>query len=381
MKKRVSHWFLLSVVAVIFAVACKKEANLSHPAGHSPVPENAATSSVGNKYSVTTEQTVVTDADAIQAHFDRGTAGEFVGGGIKIVWRRVPALQGQPDRGAIVISSGRTEGMVIYPELIYDLAKRGYTVYILDHRGQGFSGRLLEDRQRSHVVQFDDYVADLETFVNTIVKPANHAKRYLLAHSMGGGIATLYIEKNHEDFDAAVLITPMHEPRLPLSSSALCKANEAIPDGKLDGYGLKQGPYDPPPFAENDLTHSKIRFERLHASYRAVNDRDQVDPTIGGPTHRWIRQACRAATRAVEKAAEVRTPVLILQASHDTAVGNAAQDEFCKRVNAAKNTDVHEKLVKCERYVAEHAFHALHLEADPFRIPALTKIFDFLDQH
>ena len=49
-------------------------------------------------------------------------------------------------KGAIVISSGRTECMLKYKEVVFELTKEGYSVYIFDHRGQGFSDRLTRHR-------------------------------------------------------------------------------------------------------------------------------------------------------------------------------------------------------------------------------------------
>lgn len=45
----------------------------------------------------------------------------------------------------IFVSTGRIESFVKYPELAYDLFHCGYDVMIVDHRGQGRSGRLLDD--------------------------------------------------------------------------------------------------------------------------------------------------------------------------------------------------------------------------------------------
>jgi lysophospholipase len=64
----------------------------------------------------------------------------------------------------IVVCPGRIESYVKYAELAYDLFHLGFDVLIIDHRGQGRSGRLLEDSHRGHVVNFSDYVDDLTAF-------------------------------------------------------------------------------------------------------------------------------------------------------------------------------------------------------------------------
>ena len=56
----------------------------------------------------------------------------------------------------LVISSGRSESYVKYPEVLYDFFHLGFDVFIMDHRGQGLSGRMLDDPQKGHVERFDD---------------------------------------------------------------------------------------------------------------------------------------------------------------------------------------------------------------------------------
>ncbi|MBA1432728.1 MAG: alpha/beta fold hydrolase [Epsilonproteobacteria bacterium] len=119
-------------------------------------------------------------------------------------------------KAIIVISSGRTEGMVKYQELLYDLNRNGYSVYILDHRGQGYSERLVEDKKMGYVDNFFHYVDDLKFFVANYVP--HFKKRILLGHSMGGAIAALYAERYRDDFDALVLASPICEPSLLLPS-------------------------------------------------------------------------------------------------------------------------------------------------------------------
>lgn len=276
------------------------------------------------------------------------------------------------ERGAVVISSGRTESMLIYEELIGDFNRQGYSVYIHDHRGQGLSGRLLAGEanlHKSHVVTFDDYVTDMKTFVDQVVKPdrrGHNNKLFLVAHSMGGAIASLYLERYQNDFYAAVLVTPMHAPRMPAFAVQGAKVLRLI---RPDGYALGQVGYEPPAFVDvrSDLTHSRTRLERMRRAYAAAAATGRHDPRLGGPTHGWLAAANEAAKAAVANAARVKVPVLILQASDDTAVNNAEQREFCNRVPAGN----------CRGFVLEKSFHAVFNEADTYRVPALTKIFDF----
>jgi lysophospholipase len=289
-------------------------------------------------------------------------------------------VDGASEKGAIIISSGRTESMLIYQELIRDLNSRGYSVYIHDHRGQGLSGRLrkADDAQKSYVRTFDDYVADLKTFVDTIEPDKQHRKHkklFLLAHSMGGAVATLYIETPgyENDFDAAVLVTPMHAPRMPAWAVSGASVLHLI---WPTSYALGQQGYVSRTFFDtnSDLTHSRARFERIAAIYAAAASdaarHQEHDPRLGGPTHGWLDAASKAGAKAVADAKNVKIPVLILQASDDTAVSNEEQGDFCRGVPNHN----------CQGYLIEKSFHAVFNEADTYRVPALTTIFSFLGE-
>lgn len=89
--------------------------------------------------------------------------GEFTGVE-NVPIRYVRFISPQHDK-VILLCPGRIESYVKYPELAYDLFHSGYDVVIIDHRGQGRSGRLLADSHCGHVVEFEDYVDDLETRV------------------------------------------------------------------------------------------------------------------------------------------------------------------------------------------------------------------------
>lgn len=107
----------------------------------------------------------------------------------------------------IVVCPGRIESYVKYAELAYDLVHMGFDVLIIDHRGQGLSGRMLPDTHRGHVDRFSDYVDDFAAFWQQDVQPGPWRKRYILAHSMGGAISTLFCSVTRTS------ATPLRSPR------------------------------------------------------------------------------------------------------------------------------------------------------------------------
>jgi len=279
--------------------------------------------------------------------------------GIKIAYKifKVPNAKAN-----IVISSGRTEGMFKYQELIYDLNRNGYSVYIYDHRGQGFSGRMSDDTQLGQVYNFMYYVEDMKTFFNTLVD--KDRKIFLLGHSMGGAIASLYVEKYIYDFDALVLSSPMNQPDL-LSSRLTDMVCNLIKkrEENIDRYVFGEVSYDEAKtvFEGNQLTHSEIRFDITAKGYE-----NNPETKIGGPSVRWVSEACRWGHNSVLLAENIQIPVLLIQAAQDTIVNLEPQEKFCVTT-----------LGFCRGIKIDGAYHELFVEKDELRNKAMSAMFDF----
>ena len=328
---------------------------------------SAGALAVTNTYPLTSEADVPTLYRQTLPDFWRQHAveGEFKGKDGVII-RYAALRQAKVDR-AILIVNGRVESYLKYQELAWDLWRQGYSLYLIDHRGQGMSGRMLDDPQKGYVDQFDDYVVDLKQFHDQVIMADQPAKLFLLAHSMGGAISARYLERWPDDIKAAVLSSPMLGINLGGLPKWLAKGLAATL-GTVGGwigeppYGPGQGPYQDDGFTDNGLTHSHSRYQAFRQLYEQY---PQIK--LGGATAHWIYQGITGADAAIAEAGAIKTPLLVLQAGDDKIVDNAAQDRFCT-------------LAKCEGgkpLRIEGAWHELLMETDDKRQPALTAMAEF----
>ncbi|GAA3543701.1 alpha/beta fold hydrolase [Zobellella aerophila] len=275
---------------------------------------------------------------------------------------------------AIILVNGRTESYLKYQELARDLYQNGYNLYLYDHRGQGLSPRLLDDPLMGHVDNFDDYVQDLEQFVQQQVLTTPHERLYLLAHSMGGTISALWLSDTQVRINAAALASPMMGIYLGPLPAWLAKGLVNVFQGGCRLLGKpacyvpgQGGGYEAPPFAENQLTHSEPRYELFRKLYR-----DQAGLQLGGPSLQWLAQSFTAGERAIARAHRIVAPLLVLQAGADVVVDNKAQDAFCKALKHCEG--------RGPRRIGRAA-HELFFERDRYRRKALNKVLAFFDSN
>jgi lysophospholipase len=305
-------------------------------------------------------------ATEVMPFYEQGVLGTFTGeAGVPISYIK---FENPNEIGAVVIVSGRTETYALYAETIYDLAQKGYSVYAYDHRGQGFSGRMLPDAGKGYVAHFQDYVADLKTFMDMVVNTKPHRKHYLLAHSMGGAVSALFEDYFPGYFDAFAMSSPMFEintsPYPQLIARLIINWNLMM--GKAEEYGTNQTPYNPStPFETNDATSSEARWMIRQAVFNG-NPVTQ----LGGPTNRWIKEAMKGSHRAFTHAESFHSPLLIFRAGADTVVIPAAEEQFCSKAPDCEITAPYPE-----------AKHELLRERDEVRDDVYGRMFKFFAEH
>ncbi len=269
-------------------------------------------------------------------------------------------------KAVIVLVNGRTESVLKYQELFYELTNAGYAVFSYDHRGQGLSSRLLDNSHKGHVENFQDYVADLFVFVDQVVKTKTDLPRFVMAHSMGGAITSFALAQRSNDFVAAALMSPMHAPNAELVFGARdgCRLETMLGWSCSDCFaGFTDQPFKDRGFDGNVYTHSQLRYQRFMQVYQ---QHPQIQ--LGGPTWQWLAQACAVEDAVIAQAPQIKTPMLVLQASADQAVTAEAQQAFCQ----ASQFCAHQQVL-----TIKDARHELMIEADQYRIPALQAVFTF----
>jgi len=274
-------------------------------------------------------------------------------------------------RHALVLSTGRVEMSVKYIELMQDFIAAGYSVFILDHRGQGLSERLQPDLHLGYVADFCDYADDFDTFVRQVVQPCGHQQHLLLAHSMGAAIACQYLQRYRHPFNAAIFCSPMFGIRtgaLPTALTSRLVSGYSWLRSKLNVTNLQyfpgQTPYSDLPFSDNHLTHSEYRYQWLRKLYQ------QYPATqLGGVSWAWLTEAIRAIKWIQQHAHEFNVPLLMLQAAEDKIVCNKAQLRWFNRLPLP--------LYK-QREQLSGANHEIWMEQDSIRQQAIAAVNQFL---
>ncbi|HYX38642.1 MAG TPA: alpha/beta fold hydrolase [Oligoflexus sp.] len=280
--------------------------------------------------------------------------------GVKIHYRQY-VKPGQ-DR-ALVILPGRTESTFKYAEFLYDIQDLNLAVFILDHRGQGASGREIPDQpQMQYVRDFQDYRNDLGQLLTDVIAPFGFKGIQALGHSMGANILALYMVEHPDAIQKAVISSPM----LDINPSPFPAQWMAHWVGKIAcwlGFDKRfvpgHGPF---------RYHEEYRGTGSPVRYRAFNKlrAERKDELVGGVSFGFGLRALEATYEMRDHAAKLLVPILMFQAGNDEVVLTGGQDHVCQLAK------------QCRKLVFPEARHELHIESDGIRDSWLREIRQFI---
>jgi lysophospholipase len=270
-------------------------------------------------------------------------------GGVKVRVMTAPA-RGTP-RGSVIVCPGRTEFIEKYFEVTRELQGRGFAVFCIDWRGQGMSGREVDNPEKGHFATFDDPVNDLSTALKLLAGalPRPHIG---LAHSMGGGILLRALQTRRVELDAAAFSAPMWGIAN-LSNFAKKYARFMVSIGAGGTFAPSvDKKWKRENFKKNPVTHDKERHARCQGLVAAEPRLALAGPTIG-----WVAAAADATEAFLQPGAlaNVRIPVLLATAGEEQLVDNASHDAIAAA------------LPNCTHITIPGARHEILMEVDPIR--------------
>jgi len=275
-------------------------------------------------------------------------------------------------KACIVLFPGRAEAIIKYAELLYELHQNGYSVFALDHQGQGESSRLLANPHMGYVNDFSDYVSDATTCIEKVLLPQLQQQPvmvplYLLCHSMGSAVGVHFLQNNPIMFQKVCFCAPMLGIKLPLPENIVkWIAASMVWLRKLLGlpiaYFWGQGNYQAYPFHTNRLTNSEVRY----AHFRKIMAQFPQNQ-LGGISFEWLYTAIVAMQAARKYAPKLLMPILVLQAEQEQIVDNQKMSDTVSKIPQAKLLRI------------PQAQHEILFEKDEARQQALRAILDFLE--
>ena len=280
--------------------------------------------------------------------------------------RRLRAAKFAPpeSRGSVVLSTGRTEPLEKYGEVISDLVARGFTVLAHDWAGQGLSERFSADRMQGDVIGganafLGDFRDLLDAFEQDLPRPW-----FAVAHSMGAALTALALADGEARFAGACLCAPMIQFSVGKLPFGVVQTVVGLAGLARFGTKLARQEVDPAKaeFENNPLTHDRDRFARARALYQA-----HPDLQLGAPTWRWLSFAVELRDRLLREGAveRIACPVACVIAADDSIVDIAAIQRFASRLRNGSAT------------LVPGSFHEILMERDEQR-GVFFQVFDAL---
>ena len=290
--------------------------------------------------------------------------------GKDLVYRVYPSDSAAGDtKGNVLIVHGFTEMMPKYIETVWDLHKAGYTVYIFEQRGHGYSYRETAIPGLAHVQEFDSYVKDVEAVATQLFDSS--VPNFYLGHSMGALVSLGHLYSYSGLFQGAFLSSPLVDTKYPVPKwlanpfvNAWC-----FIQGEENFAPLQKRP-PPVPYKYNKRsgTNSLPRFHKVENLL--VEEGYDQERRVQGASCAWVKTIgqFQDIIRTKEAIAKIKVPIIIAQAGQDFYVMPEAQAAFCK------------EHYNCKLLRFADSRHELYRSKDKSRKRWISELISFFDK-
>ncbi|MCF7808408.1 MAG: lysophospholipase [Candidatus Marinimicrobia bacterium] len=249
-------------------------------------------------------------------------------------------------KGIVLICHGIAEHCGRYDHVARSLCEAGYGVVAFDLRGHGKSSG-----KRNYVDSFSDYLDDLGEVLDRLKKTYPGIPVFLMGHSMGGGIVTLFAMERHPDVKGLLLSAPSAKvsddlsPLLQKISGILSALAPKLPAIKLDNSFISKDPKVREAYDSDPLNYRKGILARTGAEVLKST--------------KQISEGCNA----------IEEPILIMHGTEDKLADMSGSEMLYEKVASKDKT--------LKRY--EGLYHEILNEPEQDIVKA--DIIQWLDDH
>ena len=241
----------------------------------------------------------------------------------------------------VIVVHGLGEHSGRYYNLLKALANEKISFYAYDHRGHGNSGG-----SRGHLEHFEEYLLDLNIFINLIKQRNESLPILLFGHSMGGVIALKYVLDYPNQVDKIILSSPGLIPaiKIPVWKEKLGqKLSKILPKLTIPS-GLKA----------EDLSHDQEVVQKYLA-----------DPLVHNKVSaRWFTEFTKAGQESLQRSSELKIPLFLFHGKNDKIVAYQGSQQVFEKASSEDK----------EIYLAENLYHETMNEALPEKEEVLAKV-------
>lgn len=273
-------------------------------------------------------------------------------------------------RGSLLFLPGRGDHYEKYLESLAELHAAGLNVTAFDWRGQGGSGRMLDDPSIGHIEDFAIWIDDLSQIYKNWSEN-NPGPHFLMSHSMGGHLVMRALAEKAVNPDGVILSAPMlglvADPVPFFIRYNVVKLLTKVGLAEKHAWKVSEKPFSPESARAKILTHDTERYEDEMFWWQ-----HRPDVKLGPASWRWVEQAMKS-TRALEKPntlEHIKAQMLILATTADQLVDTDRIIDDAKRLS------------NCELILyGEEASHELLRECDEVRDDCMGHIMRFIEEN